>query len=164
MGRKVAGLIEEGSLKIAGDTGLESDVHHTSIFDRSIVRLGSTIGFHNDCCYMVVFRQQIPSGAVNVIEEDAARRRSPPINFRGAKAKGKEEGGKVLDGTIPSGIKSGAGFIERIRSSVRADIQGSAWREWIKVDGSTRGWCRSSVILLLLDVPKDFSEALENSG
>ena len=60
------------------------------------------------------------------MEEDAARRRSSPVNVRGANAKGKEEGGKVLDGTIPSGIENGAGFLERMRSSARADIQVSA--------------------------------------
>ena len=60
-----------------------------------------------------------------VMEEDAARRRSSPVNFRGANAKGKEEGGKVLDGTIPSGIESGAGFLERMISIARADIERS---------------------------------------
>ena len=125
MGRKVAGLIEEVSLKIAGDSGLEAGIHRTVILDRSIIRLGSTRGFHNGCCHVVVFRQQIPSGAVDVMEEDAARRRSSPVNFRGANAKGKEEGRKVLDGTIPSGINSGSGFLERMRSSARADTEGS---------------------------------------
>ena len=126
MGRKVAGLIEEGSLMIAGDAGLEAGVHCTRILDLSIVRLGSMRGFQNDCCHVVVFRQQIPSGAVNVMEEDAVRRHSSPVNFRGANAKGKEEGGKFLDGTIPSSIESGAGFIEQLRSRARADIEGSA--------------------------------------
>ena len=125
MGRKISGLIKEGSLKIAGDAGLEAGVHSTNILDRSIVCSGSTRGFHNDCCHVVVFRQQIPSGAVNVMEEDAARRHSSPVNFRGANAKGNEEDGKVHNGTIPSGIESGAGFLERMRSSARADIKGS---------------------------------------
>ena len=67
MGREVAGSIEEGSLKFAGDAGLEAGVHRTRILDHSIVRSGSTRGFHNDCCHMVVFRQQIPNGAVDVM-------------------------------------------------------------------------------------------------
>ena len=73
----------------------------------------------------MVFRQKNPSGAVDVMEEDAVRRRSSPVNFQGANAKGKEEGGKVLDGAIPSGIESSAGFLERMRSRARADIEGS---------------------------------------
>ena len=48
MGREVAGSIEEGSLKFAGDAGLEAGVHRTRIFDRSIIRSGSTRGLHND--------------------------------------------------------------------------------------------------------------------
>ena len=125
MGRKVDNLIEEGSLKIACDDGLEAGLHHMRILDRSIVRSGRTRGFHNDCCHVVVFRQQIPSIDVDVMEEDALRRRSSPVNFQGTNAKGKEEGGKVLDGTIPNGIESGAGFLERMRSSATADIEGS---------------------------------------
>ena len=78
MGRKVYGLIEEGSLKIAGDAGLEAGVHRTIFLDRSIVCSGSARGFHNGCCHVVVFRQKIPSGAVDVMEKDAARRRSSP--------------------------------------------------------------------------------------
>ena len=118
-------MIEEVSLKIAGDAGLEAGVNCTRILDRSIVRSGIPRGFHNDCCHVVVFRQQILSGAVDVMEEDAERRHSSPVNFRGANAKGKEEGRKVLDGTIPSGIESGAGFLERMKSSARANIEGS---------------------------------------
>ena len=125
MGRKVSGLIKEGSLKIACDAEHEAGVHYTRILDCSIVCLGSARVFHNGCCHVMVFCQQVPSGAVDVMEEDAARRRSSPFNFRGANAKGKKEGGKVLDGTIPSGTKSGAGFLERMRSNARADIKGS---------------------------------------
>ena len=126
MGRKVSGLIEEGSLKIAGDAGLEAGVHHTRVLDLSIVRTGSTRGFHNDCGHVVVFRQKISSGAVDVMEEDAARHRRSPVNFQGANTKGKEEGGKVLDGTIPSDIENGAGFLGRMRYSARANIEGIA--------------------------------------
>ena len=124
MGRKVSGLIEEGSLKIAGDAGLEAGVHCKIVLDRLIACSGSARGSHNDCCHVVVFLKQIPSGAVDVMEEDAARRRSSPVNFRGANAKEKEEGGKFFDGTIPNGIESGSGFLERMRSSARDDIKG----------------------------------------
>ena len=81
MGRKVSGLIEEGSLKIAGDAGLEAGVHRTRILDRSIVRSGRTRGFHNDCCHVVVLGQIFLSSAVDVMEEDATRRHSSPVNF-----------------------------------------------------------------------------------
>ena len=47
VGRKVSGLIEEVSLKIASDSGLEAGVHRTRILDRSIVRSGSAKVIHN---------------------------------------------------------------------------------------------------------------------